>query len=137
MTPVKAFAWTLAYVFAGSSIFWKWVSRFVAAGYRYWFVDVFFLGILGPLSWYVYRSYRNGSMHCSFANLPKSEQRVMAIVGPVFFVCAAAVQTIDAWLTFPDHRLWRFAPVSVWLVLGAENWRHYLELKGPEISSSQ
>jgi len=137
MTPLKALAWTSAYAVAASSIFWSWAMEFAEAAYEYWFVDLFFLCLLAPLSWYVYRSYRKGSMYAFFAKIPKSQKRAMAIVSIVVFVCAAAERIINAWLTFPDHKLWHSATASVWLLFGAENWRRYLELKGPELSSSQ
>jgi hypothetical protein len=137
MTPIKAFAWTLAWVWAGSCAFGILVSLFVDAGYRYWFVDLLFLCMLAPLSWDAYRRYRKGSMYSSFTKLPKHERRVGAIVGVVIFVCCAALQIVRAWSALPDSRLGYLATASVWLVLGAERFRRYLELRRPEISSSQ
>lgn len=140
MTPFKAFAWTSAYVLAGSFIFWSRFSDFVEAAYRHWFADLLYLCLFVPLSWFVYRSYhrgsyRRGSNDSFFANIPKREQRAMKIVGGVLQICLAVLEIVLA-SSEADHRLFHFAVASFCLVLGADNWRRYLELKGPEISSS-
>jgi hypothetical protein len=130
MTPTKALAWTLAYVLAAASLFWSLLSDFVGAAYRYWFVDLFFLCFVVLLSWFVYRSYRKGSTNSFSAKLPKNERRGLAIVGVVIFICSAVLQIIRASSASPGNSLSYFAAASVWLVLAADNWRRYLQLKG-------
>ena len=136
MTPFKAFAWTSAYILAGSAVFWSGFSQFVKAPYQYWFIDLFYLCLFMPLSWFGYRSYRKGSNNSSFSNIPKSHRRLSAIVGVVIFICGALLEIVLATLKASDHRLAYIATASVWLVLGADRWRRYLELKGPEVSAS-
>jgi hypothetical protein len=135
MTPIKAFAWTAAYVLAGSFYFWS-ESSFGKAPYRHWSTDLFYLCLFVPLSWFVYRSYRKGSGHPFFENIPRSQKRGMQIVGVVIFTCVATLEIVLASLKVSDGRLHHFATASVWLVLGADSWRRYLELKEPEVSSA-
>lgn len=136
MTPTKAFAWTAAYVFAGSFLFWSWFSDFLEAAYRHWRVDLFYLCLFVPLSRFVYRSYGKGPSSSFFSNIPKSQQRGMQILGGVILICAAVLEIVLASLKISDGRLFHFASASVWLVLAADNWRRYLDLKDPEVSSS-
>ena len=138
MSPPKALAWTLAYILAASSVFWSGLSEFIEAPYRYWFVYLLFLCLLVPLSWFIYRNYRNhkGFKNPYFSKIPKREQRTVAMVGAVFFICSAVLIIVLAWLS-SEHRPSYFAAPIVWLVLGADSWRRYLELKGPEVSLSQ
>jgi hypothetical protein len=96
-----------------------------------------YLCLFVPLSRFAYRRYRRGSNDSFFANIPKrQQQRAMKIVGGVVLICAAVFEIVLASSEASDHRLVHFAVASVWLVLGADKWRRYLELKGPEISSS-
>jgi len=136
MTPFKALAWTAAYVLAGSFLFWSGLSEFVKAAYRHWFVDFFFFCLFVPLSLLVYRRYRNGSNNSFFANIPRRQQRGVTLVGVVILICAATFEIVLASWKVSDGRLVHFAIASVWLVSGADSWRRYLELKGPEVSAS-
>ena len=136
MTPTKAFAWTAAYVLAGSFLFWCKFSHFAKAPYQIWHVDLFYLCLFVPLSWFLYRGYRKGSYNSFFPNIPKSQQRGVQIVGGVISICVAVPQIVLASLKVSDGRLFHFAVASVWLVWGADSWRRYLELKGPEVSSA-
>jgi hypothetical protein len=74
---------------------------------------------------------RKGSTQGLLTKLPKNEKRVMAIASAVFFVCYAVFEILLAWSRFPYYR------ASVWLVISADSLRRYMELKSPEISSSQ
>ena len=136
MTPTKAFAWTSAYVLALSFLFWSGLSDFVAAAYRHWFVDYFFLCLSVPLSLFIYRRYRKGGGDNSFfTNIPKRQHPEGKIVGAVILICAATFEIALGTWKASDHRMDHFAMASVWLVLGADMWRRYLELKGPEVSA--
>jgi hypothetical protein len=106
----------------------------VEAPYRHWWVDLFFLCLIVPLSWSTYRAYRKGSWDSFSAKFLKSERRVATIGLTVFFISLAVLQIILKWLGFLDHGL---PAASVWLVLGADSWRRYLELKRAEVSSLQ
>jgi hypothetical protein len=136
MTPLKAFAWTSAYVLACSFLFWSKFSHLAKPSYQHWHVDLFYLCLFVPLSWFVYRSLRKGSDNSFFQNIPKSQQRGVQIVGGVISICVAVPEIVLASLKVSDGRLFHFAVASVWLVLGADSWRRYLELKEPEVSAS-
>ena len=58
------------------------------------------------------------------------------MVGGALVICLAVLEIVLGWLKVSDGRLGHFAMASVWLVLGANNWRRYLELKEPEVSAS-
>ena len=88
--------------------------------------NLFYLCLFVPLSWYAYRSYHKGSNNSFFANIPKGQQRGMEIVGIVIFICGAGLEIVLGSLKVSDGRLSHFAAASVWLVLGADKWRHYL-----------
>ena len=136
MTPIKAFAWTSACVLACSFLFWSGISHFVKAPFQNWRVNLFYLCLFVPLSLHVYRlyRYRKGFENSFFENIPKSQKRGSALVGSVILICVATFEIALATLNVSDHRLVRFASASVWLVLGADRWRRYLELRGPEVS---
>ena len=136
MTPTRALAWTLAYVLVGSALFWDGVSGFVEGAYRYWFVDLLFLCLLVLLSWLVYRSYRKGRKSW-LANSPKRERRRLAFMSAALFICVAVLQIVVGCLKYPDDKLSYIVTASGWLLVSAESWRRYLELRGPEVSSSE
>jgi hypothetical protein len=136
MTPIKAFVWTAAHVLAGSFVFWSGLSVLAKSAYRHWPVDLFYLCLLVPLSWFGYRSYRKGSDNSFFANIPKDQRRVSKTVYGVILICAATLEIMLAIRNVPDGRLIHFSIASVCLVVAADNWMRYLELKGPEVSSA-
>jgi hypothetical protein len=133
MTPIKAFAWTSAYILSGSAVFWSRSLPFREAAYRHWFVYLFYLCLFVPLSWFGYRGYRKGSENSVFANIPKSQKRGMAMVGGVLMICLAAAEIVLA-AKVSYGRQFHFALAGTLLVSGADSWRRYFELKDPEVS---
>ena len=118
------------------SVFWSKFSHSAKAPYQIWHVDLFYLCLFVPLSWFVYRSLRKGSNNSFFPNIPKSQKRGLAMVGVVISICAATFEIVLASWKVSDGRRSHFAVASVWLVLGANEWRRYLELKEPEVFCS-
>jgi len=134
MSPLRAFAWTAAYILTGSFAFWSVLSVYSKSVFKYWQRDILFLSIFVLLSYLIYRKYRRDGC-LSFAKRSITEQRRIAFACGVSFSSLAVLGMVLS--LFSTYPLSHFATWSVWLVVGADNFRHYKDSKNAEASVSK